>query len=144
MTQALSPLTRGWWTPADTAPAAGIPGIHTALMTLSRPAYIVDMNGTIGGAGGGMALLGDQPPPAASPNQAWYPVLASAPALLPDQLGDRGFKQRHGLSHAYVAGAMANGIASTAMVKTMAQNGMLGYFRGRRAFHCPRLNPPWT
>jgi hypothetical protein len=50
------------------------------------------------------------------------------PAIRPDSLGDLDFKRRHGLKYAYVAGAMANGIASTALVKTMGENGMVGFF----------------
>lgn len=53
---------------------------------------------------------------------------AYLPALPPEQLGDMGFKRRHGLAYPYVAGAMANGISSTALVSTMAENGMIGFF----------------
>ncbi len=53
---------------------------------------------------------------------------AFLPALIPKALGDAGFKKRHGLTYPYVAGAMANGIASADLVKTMAQNGMVGFF----------------
>ncbi|WP_300465319.1 PfaD family polyunsaturated fatty acid/polyketide biosynthesis protein [Desulfobacula sp.] len=44
-----------------------------------------------------------------------------------ENLGDKGFKKRHALKYPYIAGAMANGIASAAMVKTMAENGMIGF-----------------
>ena len=57
------------------------------------------------------------------------------PAIRPESLGDSDFKRRHGLKYAYVAGAMANGIASTALVKTMGENGMVGFF------WCRRLGP---
>lgn len=50
------------------------------------------------------------------------------PALGPDNLGDKRFKNRHGLQFPYIAGAMANGISSAAMVKAMGQNGMMGFF----------------
>ena len=43
-------------------------------------------------------------------------------------LGDAGFKRDHGLRYAYVAGAMANGIASVELVEAMARGGMLGFF----------------
>ncbi len=49
------------------------------------------------------------------------------PAMGLDTLGDRDFKKRHGLKYPYVAGAMANGISSAQMVKTMAENGMAGF-----------------
>ncbi len=53
---------------------------------------------------------------------------AFAPALGMADLGDADFKHRHNLTYAYIAGAMANGISSAALVKTMAHNGMLGFF----------------
>ena len=43
-------------------------------------------------------------------------------------LGDAGFKRDHGLRYPYVAGAMANGIASVELVEAMALGGMLGFF----------------
>lgn len=53
---------------------------------------------------------------------------AYAPALGMSDLGDAEFKRRHNLKYAYIAGAMANGISSAALVITMAENGMLGFF----------------
>lgn len=43
-------------------------------------------------------------------------------------LGDASFRNDHGLRYAYVAGAMANGIASVELVEAMARGGMLGFF----------------
>lgn len=54
-------------------------------------------------------------------------IKAFAPAVEPGNLGDSAFKKRHGLKYPYIAGAMANGITSAAMVKTMAENGMIGF-----------------
>jgi trans-AT polyketide synthase, acyltransferase and oxidoreductase domains len=56
------------------------------------------------------------------------PVLSYAPAIHPKNLGDPLFKQRHGLTYAYVAGAMANGITSVEMVQAASNAGMLGMF----------------
>lgn len=50
------------------------------------------------------------------------------PGLLPAQLGDQTFIKEHGLSYAYMAGAMANGIGSTDIVIAMGRAGMLGSF----------------
>lgn len=55
-------------------------------------------------------------------------VAARAPALSPQQLGDESFRRDHRLRYAYVAGAMANGIASTRLVCAMARAGMLSFF----------------
>ncbi len=57
-----------------------------------------------------------------------WPVLASLPPLYPEWLGDRSFAEVHGLRFPYVAGAMANGIATVAMVSELARNGFLGFF----------------
>jgi PfaD family protein len=48
--------------------------------------------------------------------------------LKPEFLGDESFRRDHRLRFAYVAGAMANGIASTRLVGEMAGAGMLGFF----------------
>jgi trans-AT polyketide synthase, acyltransferase and oxidoreductase domains len=43
-------------------------------------------------------------------------------------LGDPSFRADYGVRYAYVAGAMANGIASVELVEAMARAGMLGFF----------------
>ncbi|NOX34538.1 MAG: PfaD family polyunsaturated fatty acid/polyketide biosynthesis protein [Deltaproteobacteria bacterium] len=55
-------------------------------------------------------------------------IKAFVPGVSPENLGDDRFKKRHSLKYPYIAGAMANGITSAAMVKTMAENGMMGFF----------------
>ncbi len=57
-----------------------------------------------------------------------YARLGSLPALYPEWLGDRSFCEVHRLRFPYVAGEMANGIATTTMVIAMANAGMLGFF----------------
>lgn len=53
-------------------------------------------------------------------------------------LGDPGFKADHRLRYAYVAGAMANGIASVELVEALARAGMLGFF-GAAGLDLPRI-----
>ena len=65
-------------------------------------------------------------------------VRAWAPPLTPSQLGEPDFCEAHGLSYAYVAGAMANGIASEEIVEAMAGAGMLGIF-GAAGLPLPRV-----
>ncbi|MFT3926482.1 MAG: PfaD family polyunsaturated fatty acid/polyketide biosynthesis protein [Myxococcales bacterium] len=55
-------------------------------------------------------------------------VTAMLPATRPESLGDRAFREAHGVRFAYVAGEMANGISTTRMVIEMARAGMLGFF----------------
>jgi len=50
------------------------------------------------------------------------------PALKPENLGDEAFRRDHHLRYAYVAGSMANGIASTRLVQEMGREGMLSFF----------------
>ncbi|MFC6091925.1 PfaD family polyunsaturated fatty acid/polyketide biosynthesis protein [Saccharothrix lopnurensis] len=55
-------------------------------------------------------------------------VVGSLPPLYPEWLGGRGFCQAHGVRFPYVAGEMANGIATTRLVVALAKSGMLGFF----------------
>lgn len=55
-------------------------------------------------------------------------VVAHVPARPPERLGDASFRADHGLRYAYVAGAMANGIASVELVAAMARAGALAFF----------------
>lgn len=64
----------------------------------------------------------------------WFegPAMGTAdfilPAIYPEQLGSGAFRRAHGVRAAYVAGAMAGGIAGTRLVQTMGRAGLLGYF----------------
>ncbi|MFI5344998.1 MAG: PfaD family polyunsaturated fatty acid/polyketide biosynthesis protein [Elusimicrobiota bacterium] len=53
---------------------------------------------------------------------------ATAPALLPESLGDPEFLREHGVRYAYATGAMANGIASVELVEAGAKAGLLSFF----------------
>jgi trans-AT polyketide synthase, acyltransferase and oxidoreductase domains len=56
------------------------------------------------------------------------PVLGYVSALSPENLGDNSFCHDLGIRYPYVAGAMANGIASVELVIAMNRAGMLGFF----------------
>lgn len=53
---------------------------------------------------------------------------AFVPALPPQQLGDPDWRAAHRVAFAYVAGEMANAIASEELVEAIARAGMLGFF----------------
>lgn len=53
---------------------------------------------------------------------------ALIPEVRPESLGSAAFRAAHGVRWAYVAGAMAGGIASADLVIAMARAGMLGFF----------------
>lgn len=55
-------------------------------------------------------------------------LLASIPAMGVAQLGDPSFCSTHRVRAPYIAGAMAGGIASAALVVAMSKAGMLGFF----------------
>ncbi|MCU1648805.1 MAG: PfaD family polyunsaturated fatty acid/polyketide biosynthesis protein [Nocardia sp.] len=55
-------------------------------------------------------------------------VLAAVPPLPAQRLGDSAFRAAHGVRAAYAAGAMANGIASPALVIAMAEAGYLASY----------------
>ena len=79
-----------------------------------------DRDGRLGvGLDGALTVAGD--------GSAW-PVLGMLPPLYPEWLGDRSFNETHGTRFPYVAGAMANGIATTRLVIDMARAGCLGFF----------------
>ena len=63
-----------------------------------------------------------------APADAPWTVVAQLPAVYPEWLGDRSFTELHGVRFPYVAGAMANGIASTELVCAMANAGFLSFF----------------
>ena len=60
------------------------------------------------------------------------------PPLPMEHLGDPGFRADHRLRYAYVAGAMANGIASAELVEALARAGMLSFF-GAAGLDLPRI-----
>lgn len=90
--------------------------LQKAITQVTIPALVTKTNQGFDISGNGGASL------PLAPDQAYLP------ALSPRDLGDAGFKKRHGLTYAYVAGAMANGISSVSLVKAMAENGMVGFF----------------
>ncbi|MCC9168416.1 PfaD family polyunsaturated fatty acid/polyketide biosynthesis protein [Pontibacter harenae] len=57
-----------------------------------------------------------------------YKIVGHLPALPVEKLGSADFLEAHHVKYAYMAGAMANGIASEEMVITLGQQGFLGSF----------------
>ncbi|MFG2939401.1 PfaD family polyunsaturated fatty acid/polyketide biosynthesis protein [Streptomyces sp. NPDC048282] len=93
--------------PAGFAPA----GIAAAVRSVRRPVHVVrdPDSGRLGVGGPGEAV-------------------GTVPPLYPEWLGDRSFAETHGTRFAYVAGEMANGIATTRLVTAMARAELLGFF----------------
>lgn len=114
----------GSWQPAGDLPNTEKGAISEAMRQLDRPVYAIDVDGRLGVARDGTAILGNQESLPAN----GYPLWAWSPPLPVESLGDPGFKADHGLRLAYVCGAMANGITSTEMVEAAARAGMIGFF----------------
>ncbi|MEV4561643.1 PfaD family polyunsaturated fatty acid/polyketide biosynthesis protein [Kitasatospora sp. NPDC049285] len=60
--------------------------------------------------------------------ESLFEIIGSLPALYPEWLGDRSFCETHRLRFPYLAGEMANGIATVEMVTAMAEAEMMGFF----------------
>jgi len=106
------------------APAMSPEAILATVPHVRQPAHVVaDPRGRLGVALGGEVLGADEVNGAAT-----YPLVATLPAIWPEWLGDRSFNEAHHIRFPYVAGAMANGIATTDLVIAMARAGMLGFF----------------
>ena len=114
----------GFWTPDPHLPRTGEKAFSEAVRNLSRPIYVLDMDGQIGVAQDGIATLG----PLDQPVSDSYRLLGWSPCLSLESLGDASFKSDHGLTFAYICGAMANGITSTAMVEAAGKAGLIGFF----------------
>lgn len=96
-------------------------GVRAAAANFRQPAFVVANE-----AGGvGVALDGQV---VATGNPGSLRLLGVLPPLYPEWLGDRTFAETHGTRFPYIAGAMANGIHTTAITIAMARAGMIGFF----------------
>ena len=110
----------GWTRPVT---PAFVPSDVAQVAQLIRQTVFVVFDPTTGRRGvvaGGSAAEATEP-------SAWR-IAGVLPPLFPEWLGDRNFTETHGVRFPYVAGEMANGIATTTMVIEMARNGYLGFF----------------
>lgn len=114
----------GWWTGSDAEPETGNQAIKSSILKITEPVILLDLNGQVGIGRGGTITLGENPPS----EKKQYPLLAYAPPLHPENLGDPYFKKTHNLRYAYIAGAMADGITSVEMVEAVGRAEMIGFF----------------
>ncbi len=116
----LTPI--GGWVAEPSPPRFDPVGIVEAVMDVRSPVHVVrDASGVLGVA---REVRADH-------RQNGKPVLASIatlPPLHPEWLGDRSFLDAHAVRFPYIAGAMANGIATAELVIAMGRAGMLGFF----------------
>jgi len=114
----------GCWIPDDIAPELGKDALRTALLKVTQPLYLVNLDGRPAVGRGGKIIIGDKIPQISE----GFPLLAYVPPLHPQNLGDPSFKRTHNLRYAYIVGAMANGITSVEMVEKAGRSGMVGFF----------------
>lgn len=114
----------GWWVPEGSPPDLDENAIERAVHQVGRAVHVIRLDDRIGIGRDGLANIGSN----GSLPAHVYRLVAYAPVLRPEQLGDPAFRAEHGLKYAYVAGAMANGISSARMVEAVGQAGMLGFF----------------
>jgi trans-AT polyketide synthase, acyltransferase and oxidoreductase domains len=108
----------------------------SALQTIRKPLYLVrdELSQRFG-----VGLSGTIVDSAPRNGAVAHPLVAVLPAIRPEQLGEQSFCETHSLRFPYVAGEMANGIATTKMVVAMANAGMLGFF-GAAGLPLTRIN----
>lgn len=113
----------GLWHPAKAGNASTFESIDSALHNLDRQIYLLEQQGKTSFVAGGYASFG-----LSDSDLDGIPIKAILPAIKLQNLGHPDFCTDHGLALPYMAGAMANGIASTRLVKAIANAGMLGSF----------------
>jgi len=94
----------------------------TALARVGRTLFVVDHDDGLALSHRGVAQIGGDA------GLDGLPLLALAPASPPSRFGSAAFARDHGVRFCYVAGAMANGIASTELVEAMGRARMLSFF----------------
>ncbi len=109
----------------DQPPGTGDDAICNAVSNVTRPVFILKYKLGYAVSQDGEVLVGH---PAGNSGVTDYPLLAWAPRLLPEDLGDPVFKSAHNIRYPYICGAMANGITSVQMVEVAGKAGMLGFF----------------
>ena len=122
----------GYWRPSSHRPVFEPSAIGQSLVRIREPVHVVcdvarmRIGLASGGAVSETAVHDD------------FPLLATLPAIYPEWLGDRSFCEAHAVRFPYVAGELANGIATTRMCIAMAEAGMVGFF-GAGGLGYPRV-----
>jgi trans-AT polyketide synthase/acyltransferase/oxidoreductase domain-containing protein len=112
-----------WWKPERASPTPDPTAIRSLVGSVKVPLNVVHAPGGIAVGVGGETRIG-----VPSPGPEWLPLLATAPSVSPEMLGDPAFATAYGLRYPYMTGAMANGIGSAEIVEAMGHHGMLGSF----------------
>lgn len=117
----------GWWSGVHQPDAHEPATLRRVLHDLRRPIFVFRGPNGLAATHDGTATFGDSQERSAAPSGT-LPLVAYAPAMHLQQLGDPSFCADHRVRYPYMAGAMANGIASVEMVQAAAHAGTLGSF----------------
>jgi trans-AT polyketide synthase/acyltransferase/oxidoreductase domain-containing protein len=117
------PSAMGWWRPVPSSHSIEFLTVDETLRTLDRPVFIIKNQDGIRFSTMGSATIGAG---VHEPDGAL--LLGVIPKLKLQEMGDLSFCEDYAVQYPYMAGSMANGIASTRLVKAMAQAGMLASF----------------
>ncbi len=110
-------LTPVAWNAAD---------MQAQLMQIQHPLYVIRYQGNLGLTANGAIATQAPADLAQSGPLPQAELLSLSPALPLQNLGDPSFLAHHGVHYAYMAGAMAGGIASAEMIIALGQAGLLG------------------
>lgn len=123
---ALAPFSPvGSWLAGTARPAFTPAELLAAVPRVREQAHVV-LEAPKGGLGVGFA--GEIVWNGRANGRTAYPLVATLPAIYPEWLGDRSFCEVHGTRFPYLTGAMANGIATPALVIAVGKAGMMGFF----------------
>lgn len=99
-----------------------------ALLQVNKPVYLCRVpQGQYQIHTTGSGIIGQSTVKDKAASASQQPLLAYASALHPNSCGDAAFLKTHQLRYPVIAGSMAKGISSSAMVKAMGEAGMLGF-----------------
>lgn len=112
----------GSWRPHGAEPTVDPDAVRGLLGELDACVAVVHTPDGYAVAADGDTTFGPDAPAASRP------LAAFLPPLRPEHLGDPGFLADHGVKYPYMAGAMANGIASVELVEALGRDGLLGSF----------------
>ena len=120
----------GAWQPGPEAPSFAPDDLVGAARRFREPTFVIQDPATssVGVALGGQIVASAAGVPMNGKAAGTWPLLCSLPPVYPEWLGDRGFNDTHGTRFPYVAGAMANGIATPRLVVEVAAGGFIGFF----------------
>jgi trans-AT polyketide synthase, acyltransferase and oxidoreductase domains len=115
-----SDLSSTSWTPGARDPAFEGAEVAALIARIREPLYLVS---TPARPRPGIAVGGSL-----AQGRGEYRAVGVLPPVRPEELGDGAFRAAHGTRYPYIAGEMANGIATAEMVTAMARADMLGFF----------------